>query len=167
VNFLPSPPEKKSENHMVAPLELKQHADVSLDLDDPVTPQTGIHEGRCYQFLSRGREAVSHCGKAAKDCASFLYGPPYPSLSTNQVKDNYLVVGHCLASSLCLGGLATYLIISEATNPSTKNSPVTFIGLVSLLGSGALGTAAVGLRIIHKTCHAPRQGAGQALLPPS
>jgi hypothetical protein len=164
--------QKKSGNDMTTALELRIFPTTSSDTEPP-TQQTRSDDGRLHQQLFIGG-SISRCFQKAKECFSHLYGSPYPPLSNRDVVDKYCQTTLCLTGAVILGGLSTYMIVNEATNPSPGSliSPGVSIAAFSWfemlsLGLAARGLAARGLAIMHKTCKAPRLEENQALLPPN
>jgi hypothetical protein len=150
---------------MAAPSELRQYPGTPQDSEAHFPTQIGILSGRRYQRLFCG-SGISCCFEKVKRCASYLYGPPFPPLSPNQVDHHYGLASACVLAGTMFGGCGLYLMVEAATNPSptAQISPEAGIVFLSGLETICLSLVGGGLLIIHKTCKAPRLGDRQALL---
>jgi len=146
-------------------VELTTYTGVHQGSLTPLATQTGSFGGRLYQRLFCGG-AISKCFEKAKRCVAAVYGPPYPPLSADKVKENYSIATLCILMGTLFGGLTLFMIVVEATDPSPKSSiPLeAAMPIFSIMEALCVSVGVAGFIIAKKTRNAPRIEELRALL---
>jgi hypothetical protein len=126
--------------------------------------QSVSNGGRIYQLCKN--VPGNRCKASAHQCASFLWGQPYLTLTPQDVCNNYYRASLSLIAAACATGTAIFTthLASQQTYTDNTDLENTIEGCVLLYGM-ALGAAFVGVKTIYKTCVAPKFGEREPLLP--